>query len=270
MNRDWFAIAGGDGMFAIPDPVDPTLIWTNTQDGVLGIYDSKARQSVDVSPYPRDVFTSTTSLAQSPYRFNWNAPLAFSPQDGHVAYFGGNVDLQDDRSRTALDADQPRPHPQREGAPARVRRPDHARRLRRRVLRHDACDRAVAEGRGDDLGRHRRRARAAHARRRRALDGRDARAAGRSTAASRRSTRARSRPEPRSCSSTGTISATTGRTSYVTDDYGASWRAIASNLPPDAPVRVAAARSARRERRSTPAPRTGCGSRTTAAGAGSG
>jgi photosystem II stability/assembly factor-like uncharacterized protein len=91
LNRDWFAIAGGDGMYAIPDPLDPNFIWTNTQDGVLGIYDQKARQSIDVSPYPRDQFTSTTSLAQSPYRFNWNAPLAFSPQDGHVAYFGGNV-----------------------------------------------------------------------------------------------------------------------------------------------------------------------------------
>jgi photosystem II stability/assembly factor-like uncharacterized protein len=91
LNRDWFAIAGGDGMYAIPDPVDPNFLWTNTQDGVLGIYDRTARQSVDVSPYPRDVFTSPASFAQSPYRFNWNAPLAFSPQDGHVAYFGGNV-----------------------------------------------------------------------------------------------------------------------------------------------------------------------------------
>ncbi len=91
MNRDWFAIAGGDGMFAIPDPVDPSLIWTNTQDGVLGIYDSKARQSVDVSPYPARRLHLDDSLARSPYRFNWNAPLAFSPQDGHVAYFGGNV-----------------------------------------------------------------------------------------------------------------------------------------------------------------------------------
>ena len=91
MNRDWFAIAGGDGMYAIPDPVDPNFIWTNTQDGVLGVYDRTARQSVDVSPYPRDVFTSLTSYAESRYRFNWNAPLAFSPQDGHVAYFGGNV-----------------------------------------------------------------------------------------------------------------------------------------------------------------------------------
>jgi photosystem II stability/assembly factor-like uncharacterized protein len=108
MNRDWYAIAGGDGMFAIPDPLDPSLIWTNTQDGVLGIYDSKARQSIDVSPFPRDVFTSTTSLARSQYRFNWNAPLAFSPQDGHVAYFGGNVIFKTtDRGRhwTAISPD---------------------------------------------------------------------------------------------------------------------------------------------------------------------
>ncbi len=91
LNRDWFAIAGGDGMYAIPDPTDPSLIWTNTQDGVLSIYDTKARQSLDVSPWPRDVFTSTRSLAESPYRFNWNAPLSFSPEDGHTVYFGGNV-----------------------------------------------------------------------------------------------------------------------------------------------------------------------------------
>ncbi|MBV8749675.1 MAG: hypothetical protein JO103_08175 [Candidatus Eremiobacteraeota bacterium] len=90
INRDWFAIAGGDGMYAVPDPLDSNLIWTNTQDGVLGIYDQKARQSIDVSPFPRDVFTATDSLAHSPYRFNWNAPLAFST-DGKTAYFGGNV-----------------------------------------------------------------------------------------------------------------------------------------------------------------------------------
>jgi photosystem II stability/assembly factor-like uncharacterized protein len=90
LNRDWFAIAGGDGMFAIPDPLDSNLIWTNTEDGILGIYDRTARQSIDVTPWPRDVFTSRHSYADSPYRFNWNAPLAFSP-DGKTAYFGGNV-----------------------------------------------------------------------------------------------------------------------------------------------------------------------------------
>ena len=108
LDRDWFAIAGGDGMFAVPDPVDPNFLWTNTQDGVLGIYDQRSRQSVDVSPYPRDVFTSRDSFARSPYRFNWNAPLAFAPQDGHVAYFGGNVIFKStDRGRhwTAISPD---------------------------------------------------------------------------------------------------------------------------------------------------------------------
>ncbi len=107
LNRDWFALTGGDGMFAIPDPLDPNLIWSNTEDGSLAIYDAKSRQVVDVSPYPRDVFTSTYSLARSPYRFNWNAPLAFSP-DGHTAYFGGNVVFKTtDRGRhwTAISPD---------------------------------------------------------------------------------------------------------------------------------------------------------------------
>ncbi len=91
MNRDWYAVAPDDGMFAIPDPLDPNLVWSNNQNGVLTIYDARARQSTDVSPYPRDPFAAPGALAESPYRFNWTAPLAFSPQDGHVAYFGGNV-----------------------------------------------------------------------------------------------------------------------------------------------------------------------------------
>jgi photosystem II stability/assembly factor-like uncharacterized protein len=91
IDRDWSAIAGGDGTWAIPDPADPSRIWTDTQDGVLTIFDRKANQAIDVEPWPRDAFTSLDSLARAKYRFNWNSPLAFSPQDPHVAYFGGDV-----------------------------------------------------------------------------------------------------------------------------------------------------------------------------------
>ena len=91
LDRDWHSIAGGDGVWAWPDPADSSLIWTDTQDGVLTIYDSKAHQVVDVSPVPRDPFITRQGLAPNTYRFNWNSPLAFSPQDPHVAYFGGNV-----------------------------------------------------------------------------------------------------------------------------------------------------------------------------------
>jgi len=91
LDRDWLSIAGGDGVWAWPDPIDSGLIWTDTQDGVLTIYDTRAKQVVDISPYPRDPFTTLAGTANNAYRFNWNSPIAFSPQDGHIAYFGGNV-----------------------------------------------------------------------------------------------------------------------------------------------------------------------------------
>ncbi len=101
LDRDWYAIAGGDGVWAVPDPLDPTLLWTDTQDGALSIYDTKAKQSIDVSPFPNDAFTSLKGTAENAYRFNWNSPLAFDPTDGHIAYFGGNVVFRTtDRGRT--------------------------------------------------------------------------------------------------------------------------------------------------------------------------
>ena len=123
LDRDWISIAGGDGVWAWPDPLDSSLIWTDTQDGVLTIYDSKAKQVVDVSPYPRDPFTSLAGTSKNKYRFNWNSPIAFSPQDGHIAYFGGNVVFRTaDRGRnwTAISPDLTRnekEHQQVSGGP---------------------------------------------------------------------------------------------------------------------------------------------------------
>lgn len=91
LERDWTGITGGDGTWALFDPADPERIWSDTQDGVLTIFDRRAQQSIDIEPWPRDPFTSTRGLADERYRFNWNSPVAFSPQDPHVAYFGGDA-----------------------------------------------------------------------------------------------------------------------------------------------------------------------------------
>jgi photosystem II stability/assembly factor-like uncharacterized protein len=89
--RDWTSSAGGDGEWALFDPSDPNKVWTDTQDGSLGIFDRTTQQSSDVSPWPNDPFTSRANISDKKYRFNWDSPLAFSPQDPHTAYFGGNV-----------------------------------------------------------------------------------------------------------------------------------------------------------------------------------
>jgi photosystem II stability/assembly factor-like uncharacterized protein len=81
----------GDGSWVWPDPRQPDRIWNvgvSTLNGQLGIVNLASGENVDVSPGLRD--TNGRALAGLPYRFDWQAPIAFSPFDD-AAYFGGNV-----------------------------------------------------------------------------------------------------------------------------------------------------------------------------------
>ncbi|HXM18213.1 MAG TPA: hypothetical protein VN934_05320 [Candidatus Tumulicola sp.] len=96
--RDWFEINYGDGMFVWPDPLDPNLLWNNTENGTYGIFDVRSQQNYDVSPYPRDF--NGMAVDKFKYRWNWDSPIAFSPQNPRVAYVGANVVFRsDDRGR---------------------------------------------------------------------------------------------------------------------------------------------------------------------------
>lgn len=89
----WMNVVGGDGMWAVPDPIDPNYIWTDLQDGRISIFDRKRQTSRFVLPY-YDFAKNDFDIAQSKYRFNWDSPVAFAPWDGHVAWYGGNVVFQ--------------------------------------------------------------------------------------------------------------------------------------------------------------------------------
>jgi photosystem II stability/assembly factor-like uncharacterized protein len=92
-DRDWTNVGGGDATWVLPDPADDRYVWVasggGNNGGEIGIYDRTTAQYRDVSPYDRD--TNAIGTAGLPYRFNWESPLAFSPADPHVAYFGGDV-----------------------------------------------------------------------------------------------------------------------------------------------------------------------------------
>ncbi len=89
----WMNVVGGDGMWAVPDPIDPNLIWTDLQDGRVSIFNRKTQTSRFILPY-YDFAKNDFDVAQSKYRFNWDSPIAFAPWDGHVAWYGGNVVFQ--------------------------------------------------------------------------------------------------------------------------------------------------------------------------------
>jgi photosystem II stability/assembly factor-like uncharacterized protein len=101
-NADWLDVgSNGDGSWTWPDSLDSNLVWNvNVRDlnGQLTLYDKATRESYDVTPYVRD--TNGASLAGLPYRFNWEAPVAFSSVHPGVVYYGGNVVWQTaDRGR---------------------------------------------------------------------------------------------------------------------------------------------------------------------------
>ncbi len=102
-NAEWRDVGNdGDGSWVWPEPGDPNSIWNvgiNELNGQLGIYDMKSRQNYDVTPDVTD--TNGRALAGLPFRANWEAPIAFSPTDPALAFYGANVLFATrDRGRT--------------------------------------------------------------------------------------------------------------------------------------------------------------------------
>ncbi|MDH4108302.1 MAG: glycosyl hydrolase [Gammaproteobacteria bacterium] len=84
-NEDWMFLSGGDGFFAVADPTDPAIIYSQTQYGVLFRTDRKSGEQRRIQPWqPQDG-------EFPPYRWNWSAPFAISPHDPRTLYFGANV-----------------------------------------------------------------------------------------------------------------------------------------------------------------------------------
>ncbi|MBV8489581.1 MAG: hypothetical protein JO199_03550, partial [Candidatus Eremiobacteraeota bacterium] len=93
-NWGWIAVVqDDDGQWAIPDPSNPNVIWSDGQDGALFIYRKRSREWTFTQPY----FTTVQQqydAASGPYRFNWESPIGFAPWNPHVVWFGGNVVFQ--------------------------------------------------------------------------------------------------------------------------------------------------------------------------------
>jgi hypothetical protein len=84
----WHSVAGGESGFAIPDPVDNHIIWStgSSSGGIVQRYDEHRRQARRVSIWPESARGSPA--ADLKYRFNWTFPLAISPHDHDKVYAG--------------------------------------------------------------------------------------------------------------------------------------------------------------------------------------
>ncbi len=89
-NRDWFQVGPGDGMWVVPDPKDSDSIWstsTNSDTGQVFLWNARTQQAYEVSPDARS--NGELAARALKHRFNWDTPIAFT-NDGK-ALVGGNV-----------------------------------------------------------------------------------------------------------------------------------------------------------------------------------
>jgi hypothetical protein len=81
-NDEWYTIGGGDGFYAQFDPVDPDIVYAESQDGNLLRRNLRTHESRSIRP--------REAPGEARYRFQWNSPLVISAHDPKTIYYGGN------------------------------------------------------------------------------------------------------------------------------------------------------------------------------------
>jgi hypothetical protein len=78
-NSRWENLLGGDGFFAFPDPTDPNFAYGESQGGYIARVNRKTLEQRDIQP---------KANYHEKLRFNWNTPIALSPNDKGTLYIG--------------------------------------------------------------------------------------------------------------------------------------------------------------------------------------
>jgi photosystem II stability/assembly factor-like uncharacterized protein len=78
-NAQWENMYNGDGFWMFPDPADPDYIYAEYQGGEIGRVNRNTHEARDIKPRPN---------YNEKLRFNWNTPIALSPNEKGTIYIG--------------------------------------------------------------------------------------------------------------------------------------------------------------------------------------
>ena len=86
--RDWESTAGGESAHLAPDPKNPDIVYGGTYKGYMMMKDHSLGQTRSTNVWPINPAGSGAEIMK--YRFNWNYPVMFSPNDPDKLYAGSN------------------------------------------------------------------------------------------------------------------------------------------------------------------------------------
>jgi photosystem II stability/assembly factor-like uncharacterized protein len=78
-NDRWENLYNGDGFYTFPDPTDANYAYAEYQGGTIGRVNRQTLEARDIQP---------KANYKEKLRFNWNTPIALSPNDKSVVYIG--------------------------------------------------------------------------------------------------------------------------------------------------------------------------------------
>jgi photosystem II stability/assembly factor-like uncharacterized protein len=96
---DFYSIGGWERAHVAFDPDNPRLIYSTSNNMSLTEFDRETGREQPIQPYPQ--FTLGQDTRDHRYRAAWSPPVAISPHDPEIIYYGTNMLLRsNDRGRT--------------------------------------------------------------------------------------------------------------------------------------------------------------------------
>jgi photosystem II stability/assembly factor-like uncharacterized protein len=86
--RDWYDVGGGESGWLAPDPKDSQIVYAGSYDGLLTRYNHRTGQLRNVTVWPDNPMGAGAEVMK--YRFQWNYPILFSPNDPNTLYCAGD------------------------------------------------------------------------------------------------------------------------------------------------------------------------------------
>ncbi len=103
--NDWTSTAGFESGYVVADPTNPDIVYGGNYDGFISRMDHKTGENRVITVWPDNPTGYGADVLK--YRFQWNFPLFFSPNNPKRLYAAGNVLFKTDNEGASWEAISP-------------------------------------------------------------------------------------------------------------------------------------------------------------------